>query len=176
MAETEIMTKAQHWRRRIQGWFWQLLAVLVLLLVLEAFLTRESMGLTAPMIEATTLEGTAFSLQQLRGSPAVVHFWASWCPVCELEQGMVQGLAAELPVITVAMSSGSAQQVRDYLQRQGVSYPVINDERGWHAARYGVKAVPASFVLDGEGTVRFATRGYTSGWGMRIRLWLAGLF
>jgi thiol-disulfide isomerase/thioredoxin len=174
MSASKITTR--RWLRRLRGWGAQLGVALLLLLALEAFLTRAALGVVAPPIEAVTLEGAPFSLQQFKGQPAVVHFWATWCPVCELEQGMVATAAARLPLITVAMQSGSPAEVRGYLQQQGVAYPVVNDEHGQLAARYGVKAVPASFILDGKGRVRFATRGYTTGWGVRIRLWLAGFF
>jgi thiol-disulfide isomerase/thioredoxin len=174
MAKTE--TKPRGLKQRLLSWGVQLLMVLLLLLALEAFLTREAVGVIAPSIDATTLGGQRFSLQQFRGKPSVVHFWASWCPVCELEQGMVDSLARDLPMITVAMQSGTPDEVSDYLVKQGVTYPVINDERSWLSSQYGVKAVPASFILDSNGKVRFATRGYTTGWGLRARLWLAGLF
>jgi alkyl hydroperoxide reductase subunit AhpC len=88
---------------------------------------------------------------------------------------MIDALAEDYPVITVAMQSGEAQAVRDYPAAQGVAYPVVNDPEGDIARRYGVSGVPASFVLDGRGEVRFVTRGYTSGPGMRLRLWLAGV-
>jgi alkyl hydroperoxide reductase subunit AhpC len=73
------------------------------------------------------------------------------------------------------MESGTEAEVRDYLAEQGVDYPVVNDERGTLSRSYGVMAVPMSFVLDSDGVVRFATRGYTTGWGLRFRLWLAGI-
>ena len=174
MAKTE--TKPRSWRRRLQSWGVQLAIMLLLLLALEAFLTRASVGVVAPPIDAVTIGEQHFSLHQYRGKPAVVHFWATWCPVCELEQGMVNRLAGEVPMITVAMQSGTPREVRDYLKQQGVDYPVVNDEGSRLSRQYGVKAVPASFILDGEGRVRFATRGYTTGWGLHIRLWLAGLF
>ena len=174
MAKTE--TTARSWRKRLQSWGAQLAIVLLLLLALEAFITREAVGVMAPAIDSVTLGEQRFSLQQFRGKPAVVHFWATWCPVCELEQGMVNSLATQVPMITVAMQSGTPDEVRDYLKQQGVAYPVVNDERSWLSTQYGVKAVPASFILDSEGRVRFATRGYTTGWGLRVRLWLAGLF
>lgn len=164
------------WRWRIQGWAALLGVTLAMVLAVEWFLTRQALGMVAPPITASTLGGEPFSLQQLRGRPAVVHFWATWCPVCELEQGMVEDAARELPLISVAMQSGTPDEVRAYLQEKGVDYPVVNDERAWLAAQYGVKAVPASFILDSEGKVRFVTRGYTSGWGLRARLWLAGFF
>lgn len=168
--------ETSNWRRRITGWGVQLGVVVVLLFSLETFLGRDAIGVQAPVIEGNTLMGRHFSLQQLRGRPAVIYFWATWCPVCELEQGMIEALADELPVITVAMQSGTPDEVREYLTQQGREYPVLNDESGGLASRYGVKAVPASFVLDSDGKVRFATRGYTTGWGMQIRIWLAGLF
>lgn len=163
------------WGRRLKRWVAELALLLVVMLAVEAFITRDALGIAAPAIEATTLSGAPFSLKQFRGEPAVVYFWATWCPVCEVEQGMVDSLADKVPMITVAMQSGTDGEVRDYLRQQEVDYPVVNDERGRLAAQYGLKGVPASFVLDAQGRVRFATRGYTSGWGLRIRLWLAGL-
>lgn len=154
----------------------ELAVLLVFVVALEAFLTRDAVSGKAPAFEGVTIGGEPFALASLEGSPAVVHFWATWCPVCNLEQGMIDSLASDYPVITVAMQSGEAQEVLAYLQEQGVDYPVVNDPQGQLSSRYGVTGVPASFVLDDKGEVRFVTRGYTSGPGMRLRLWLAGMF
>lgn len=145
------------------------------MLALEMFLTRNAASGMAPDIQAQTIRGEVFELQSLRGQPSVIHFWASWCPICELEQGTIDELASGHPFISVAMQSGSASEVAAYLLEQGVSYPVVNDPEGGLAKRYGVSGVPATFILDADGTVRFVTRGYTSPVGLRIRLWLAGL-
>jgi thiol-disulfide isomerase/thioredoxin len=161
-------------KRRLPRVLLELALLLAFVLALEAFLTRDAASGKAPTFAGTTIAGEPFALAALQGRPAVVHFWATWCPVCELEQGMIDALAEEYPVITVAMQSGEAQEVLDYLAEQGVDYPVVNDPDGLIARRYGVSGVPASFVLDGKGEVRFVTRGYTSGPGMRVRLWLAG--
>jgi thiol-disulfide isomerase/thioredoxin len=161
-------------KKRLPRLLLELIVLVVIVVALEAFLTRDAVSGKAPPITGQTLSGDAFSLASLKGQPSVVHFWATWCPVCELEQGMVDSLAADYPVITVAMQSGKADEVAAYLKQQGVDYPVVNDQAGGVAHRYGVKGVPASFVLDADGEVRFVTRGYTSGLGMRVRLWLAG--
>lgn len=152
----------------------ELLVIFLLLLALEAYLTRDAVSGKAPQFRAETIAGEPFSLSALQGQPALVHFWATWCPVCELEQGAIDAVAADHPFISVAMQSGSAQEVSDYLRRQGVHYPVINDPDGILSRRYGVSGVPASFILDPQGEVKFVTRGYTSSWGLRARLWLAG--
>jgi thiol-disulfide isomerase/thioredoxin len=152
------------------------LALVLLLLAAEAFLTRDAVRGQAPSIQAATLNGESFDSAELAGRPAVIHFWATWCPVCDLEQGMVEGLARDHPLIGIAMQSGTGVEVAAWMAGRGVVYPVVNDPDSALARRYGVTAVPASFVLDRQGRVRFATRGYTSGVGMRIRLWLAGWF
>ncbi len=149
--------------------------IIVVIIALEAFLTRDAVSGKAPPFGGITLRGEAFELRSLEGKPAVVHFWATWCPVCRLEHGMIDRLAEDYPVITIAMQSGEAREVLAALQEEGVDYPVINDPQGSLARLYGVSGVPASFVLDDKGNVRFVTRGYTSGWGMRIRLWLAAI-
>lgn len=147
---------------------------LLLLLALEAWLTRDAVSGKAPPFSAQTVQGEAFALRKLQGQPSLIHFWASWCPVCELEQGSIDDIAEDVSFISVAMQSGTPREVLAYLDEQGVDYPVVNDPDGLLAKRYGVSGVPASFILDAEGEVRFVTRGYTSGPGLRLRLWLAG--
>jgi thiol-disulfide isomerase/thioredoxin len=162
-------------KKRLPRLLLELALLLVFVVAVEAFLTRDAVSGKAPPFEGVTLSGKPFALATLQGRPAVVHFWATWCPVCNIEQGMIDSLAEDYPVITIAMQSGEAQEVLAYLQEHGVDYPVINDPQGSLARLYGVSGVPASFVLDGNGEVRFVTRGYTSGLGMRVRLWLAGI-
>jgi thiol-disulfide isomerase/thioredoxin len=103
-----------------------------------------------------------------------VHFWATWCPSCRLEHGTIQRLSQEHPVVTVAMQSGDAADVAAYLQERGLSFPVRLDERGEAAARWGVRGVPTTFVVDADGQIRFVTTGFTTDVGLRLRLWLAG--
>ncbi|MCK7580215.1 MAG: protein disulfide oxidoreductase [Chromatiales bacterium] len=124
--------------------------------------------------QAPLLNGASFDLAASSASrPVLVYFWASWCPVCRLEQGSVSALLRDHPVVTVAMQSGSAAEVSGYLREHGLDWPVINDPDGALAARWGVRATPTFFVVDRERAVRFREVGYTSGPGLRLRLWLA---
>ncbi len=152
----------------------ELLLLLLIVLALEVFLTRNAASGDAPQFAATTIQGEHFDLRSLQGRPSLIHFWATWCTICALEQGSIDGLAKDVPFISVAMQSGSADEVIDYLRQEDVAYPVVNDPEGALSKRYGVSAVPATFVVDASGRVRFVTRGYTSAMGLRLRLWLAG--
>jgi thiol-disulfide isomerase/thioredoxin len=106
--------------------------------------------------------------------PTLVHFWGAWCPVCRAEQGSIDAIAKDYPnTITVAMQSGDELAVGKFMREQSLSFPVINDPDGAISQAWGVHAVPASFIVDAAGQIRFVEIGYTTGWGLRLRLWLA---
>lgn len=103
----------------------------------------------------------------------LVHFWASWCPVCRLEQDSIASIAGDRQVITVATTSGTAEEVAAYLAGEGLSMPVLLDEDGEIARRWGVSGVPATFIVNMAGDITHAGMGYSSEPGLRLRLWLA---
>lgn len=106
--------------------------------------------------------------------PTLVHFWATWCPVCRAEQGLIEALSKDYPnTITVAMQSGNDAAVSQFMREQSLSFPVINDTGGKISQAWGVRGVPASFIVDAAGQIRFVEIGYTTGLGLRLRLWLA---
>lgn len=104
----------------------------------------------------------------------LVHFWASWCAICRAQHGSIEGVARDHAVVTVAMRSGDAAAVRAHLAGQAATFAVLNDPSGALADRWGVRAVPASFIVDAQGRVRFVEVGYTTSWGLRWRLSWAG--
>ena len=103
----------------------------------------------------------------------MIHFWATWCPVCRLELDNIAALQPEHRVITLAMMSGTDGEILDYLKETKIDFPVISDPQGSIAQNWGVTGVPATFILDGEGRIRFVEVGYTTTLGLRARLWLA---
>ena len=161
--------------RRWRRWLIEASLVVLVLGAIHLWQTRDLPVGRAPPLEGTLLDGRAVTLAQYRGKPLLVHFWATWCPVCRLEQGTIQALAQEWPVISVALQSGDAEEVRRFMVREGLSFPVLVDESGRLARRWKVSGVPVSFVLDGKGRIRHATVGYTTRAGLTLRLWLAAL-
>lgn len=148
--------------------------VLAVFFAVQWWQTRDAPHGMAPALRGPLLEGGGVDLHALRGQPVLVHFWAVWCPICRLEQDNIAGLARDYRVITVATTSGDAAEVRRYLQEQGLAFPTLLDEDGSLGRRWGVKGVPASFVIGPDGQVAYATMGYSTGLGLRLRLWLAG--
>lgn len=161
-------------RRRWLRWGIELLIFIVAIAGIRAYLQRDVIRGAAPAIAATTLDGTRFELGAGGGRPTLVHFWASWCPVCRAEEGNIENIARDYRVIAVAMQSGDANEVRAHVQKQDWQVPVIVDTDGTLARQYGVRGVPTSFVVDARGNIRTVEVGYTTEWGLRLRLWWAG--
>jgi peroxiredoxin len=128
----------------------------------------------APRLEGRLVDGTAYAPAGRETQPLLVYFWASWCPVCRLEQGGIDTLAREQRVVTVAMQSGADAEVTNFLREHGLQFPVINDPDGTLAAAWGVRGVPTFIVVDSQGMIRFREVGYTTALGLRWRLWRAG--
>jgi thiol-disulfide isomerase/thioredoxin len=149
--------------------------VLLLILGIRAWQQSGTASGPAPVLAGELLDGKPVVLAAFAGQPVLVHFWATWCPICRAEQDSIDALARDLPVISVAMQSGSREEVVQFLRNEALSFPVLNDPDGSIAAQWGVRAVPASFIVDGAGQIRFLEIGYTTGVGLRLRLWLAGL-
>ena len=133
----------------------------------------------APSFSAPMADGRSGSLAEWRaahpGETVAVYFWADWCPICRVQEGSVDALRADWPVLTVAMQSGNAAAVAKVLRKRGLDWPAAVDADGSIAARYGLHGVPALVVVDGRGDVRSVTVGYTTTLGMRLRLWWATL-
>jgi len=137
--------------------------------------TRGLVAGTPPPIRATTLDGATVDVPNGEGRPAVIYFWASWCQICKAMQSSIRSVAQDTPLVSVALLSGDEAEVREYVKREGFEVPVILDQEGAIGKDYGIRGVPAVFILGPDGTIRFSTIGYTSELGLRVRLWLANL-
>ena len=159
------------WRISLQG-----LLIVAIIVGVNLWRTRDAVSGPAPPLVATTLDGAHFEMKEHLGKPLFVHFWAEWCPICTLEEDNIQSLSGDYEVITVAMMSGDDETVRAHMKERGLSFKVINDESGQIAAEWGVQAVPATFVIDAAGEIRFVEMGYSSRPGLILRHWLVEKF
>jgi thiol-disulfide isomerase/thioredoxin len=168
--------------RRWQRWLLEGAVALAAIAALQVWFTRDVVRGQFPVLSGPLLDGSAAADWQAarRGRAHVVYVWATWCAVCKTMQGNLDAVAAdspaaaESPVLTVAMQSGSDAQVSAFLAARGLRWPTLNDPGGETSRRLGVSAVPMLFFVDPDGEIRWVTRGYTSALGIRARLWWAG--
>jgi len=156
----------------------QILLLITVYLGVKTYTQRDLVQDTPPALNATLLSGAQFNLAEYNysGKPLLLHFWATWCPVCKLEEASIESLSRDYPVITVAMQSGDENTLQEYMNSEDLSFAVIADDNSVLANRFGLKAVPVSFILNSQGKIVFTEAGYTSAWGLRFRLWLAQYF
>jgi len=160
-------------RPRWVAWGRDIALLLVVLAVIQWWQARDLAAGPAPPLVGHLVDGGPYQLDPTDG-PVLVHFWASWCPICRLEQDSIASIAGDLRVITVATTSGTRDEVAAYLHEHGLTMPVLLDEDGAVARSWGVNGVPATFVVDREGKIRHAGKGYSTEIGLRLRLWWAG--
>lgn len=122
----------------------------------------------------STLGGEQVTLAALsEEEPLLIYFWAIWCGVCRYTTPDVARLQAQGEnVLTLALRSGDDRMLADWMARKGLSFPVVNDASGMLARNWDISVTPTLVVVS-KGQVVSTTSGWTSYWGMVLRLWWA---
>jgi peroxiredoxin len=101
--------------------------------------------------------GSSFRLSDHRGKTVLVNFWATWCPPCREEMPAMERLYQRhkdrgLMLVAVSIDADPAL-VPPYLKASKLTFPVALDAKAEVANKYGVRALPSSFVVDRAGTM-----------------------
>jgi cytochrome c biogenesis protein CcmG, thiol:disulfide interchange protein DsbE len=112
------------------------------------------LGKPAPRLAIQTAAGEQLSVEQLKGRPVVVNFWASWCTSCVEEGGVLADAAAARPDVSFvgANNQDTADGFRTFEQRHPHPYPAGPIVSGSYQS-YGVAGLPATFFIDSQGLV-----------------------
>ncbi|MDT5012540.1 MAG: hypothetical protein QOH57_4157 [Mycobacterium sp.] len=105
----------------------------------------------------TTLSGSTFTGSSLQGKPAVLWFWAPWCPFCNAEAPGVSQVAASNPKVTfVGIASRSdVGQMQNFVSKYELNFTNLNDGDGALWARFNVPWQPAYVFLKADGSSTF---------------------
>jgi cytochrome c biogenesis protein CcmG/thiol:disulfide interchange protein DsbE len=95
------------------------------------------------------------SLEQFKGRPVVINFWATWCGPCKYEQPVLD-LASEtykdVAFIGIVFEDTEAN-TRRYLQETGTPYIHLYDPKSTVAVDYGVSGVPETYFINRQGII-----------------------
>jgi len=162
-------------KKRPVRWTLEIIIFISVYLAVRAWTQRSIIEGPLPPVTGITLANEQINILQMQPRPYLLHIWASWCGICRFEQDSIESISKDYPVVTIAMQSGTNDEVKQFLQKNGLTFRVINDEEGELSQQFGITGVPASFIINKKGEIAYSEVGYTSEWGLRLRLWLASL-
>lgn len=123
-------------------------------------------GRPAPEIGLPDTAGHPVELASLRGKVVLVDFWASWCDPCEAEVPVLNRLQARygerLVIVGVNIDRDEAN-MRRFLRQTPARFRIVHDGDHQVAGRYEPPGMPSSYLIDGEGVVRYVHRGFRAG-------------
>ena len=126
----------------------------------EANKANVSVGKKAPDFSAPNPEGKQVSLAESMGKVTIIDFWASWCKPCRMENPNVVAMYKELHgkglnIIGVSLDRDAAKW-KEAIAADNLTWNHISNLKFWEepiAQMYGVKSIPATFILDENGTI-----------------------
>jgi thiol-disulfide isomerase/thioredoxin len=122
-------------------------------------------GTQMPAVTIEDLQGKPVALHELvRGKPAVIEFWATWCEQCEALQPEIDRVQARYGqrVQVVAVAVGVAQTVRrvqQHVTEHKISYPVLWDGRGQAVRAFDAATTAIIVIVDAQGKVAYTGVG-----------------
>ena len=155
--------------QRIKSWGITLLLAVVVFSALSAWKSKDMLLGPAPVLAGYDLQGQLMTLEP-KDEPTLIYFWATWCPICGFTISSIASIAEDYPVITVATTSGSEEEVKAYLAQKNIRLPVMMDDSGDLGRHWDVTGVPAIFIVDSKGQITHRSLGYASELGLRARL------
>lgn len=124
---------------------------------------RPIVGAAAPDFEIQFFDGYAWveasddtHLQDMRGRPVVLNFWASWCTECHIEAELLEQLSREYgdDVLFLGIAYvDTPTKALAYLQQYDITYPNAPDLQGRISNKYEITGVPETFIIGADGTI-----------------------
>ncbi|PKG82579.1 TlpA family protein disulfide reductase [Colwellia sp. 75C3] len=125
-------------------------------------------GQPAPDFTLKSMAGTNLKLTEQRGKIIVINFWASWCGPCRKEMPVLQKFYDKYQELGVSVWGVNVEQEnqagRDFLADLNLSFPILFDASNTISAMYQVEAMPTTIIVDRDGLVRYAFKGYKPGY------------
>jgi thiol-disulfide isomerase/thioredoxin len=122
-------------------------------------------GTAAPDAALEDLDGNPVSLLEVvDGRPALLEFWATWCPLCEALQPQLDRIQAtygdRLAIVAVGVAvNQNPRRIKRHLERHDPGYPYLYDARGEAVRAYGAVSTSIVVLLDAEGRVAYTGVG-----------------
>jgi peroxiredoxin len=123
---------------------------------------EEYIGVAAPDINLTGVDGNKITLSKLRGKRVILDFWATWCPPCKKEIPHFIKLANEVKtdnLVIIGISSENKSTLQKFIKKIGINYPVVSADN-LPSPFSGISSIPTTFFIDSNGIIQNVLVGY----------------
>jgi len=125
-------------------------------------------GNPAPAFSLDSANGKGkVSMSGLAGKVVIVDFWATWCEPCKKSFPHLQDLNTKYKssgLVIVGLSEDDDKGgIAEFGNSFGADFPLVWDTNKAVGAKWEPGSMPATFIIDRKGLVRFLHRGYHDG-------------
>ncbi|MEZ5734923.1 MAG: TlpA disulfide reductase family protein [Novosphingobium sp.] len=123
---------------------------------LTGVIDRSHKGSPLPEFTLADPQGDKLDLRSLKGKPALINLWATWCAPCVAELPTLDKIAnradMNLQVVTISQDTGGSEKVRAFLDERGFAQlPAWLDPENDLTFHYGTGTLPTTVLYDAEG-------------------------
>jgi peroxiredoxin len=116
-------------------------------------------GKLLPKFTLSDLKGDKITVpDDFSGKVIIVRFWVDWCKSCAIEMPMMDAAYNKYKdrgLVVIAVNVGQQKDIAEaFVTKLKLSYPVVLDTDSSITNKYGVKAVPFTFIIDRKGIIR----------------------
>jgi peroxiredoxin len=126
-------------------------------LVQKAGLSPSVSSQLAADFQLPSLTGDKLRLHDQRGKVVFLNFWATWCPPCRYEmpemERLFQSLSQQPFVMWAVAMQESHEQVAPFIKGNRLHFPALLDLDGTVSARYAIRGLPTTYVIDCSGNL-----------------------
>jgi cytochrome c biogenesis protein CcmG, thiol:disulfide interchange protein DsbE len=129
--------------------------------------TSRLVGLRVPAFSVKALDGTPITSESLAGKTVLVNFWNSWCLPCRQEHDSLASWYAQhrhdpSVVLLGIVREDSSRDVRSYVKRAHVQWPIAFDPGAKAALDFGTRGQPETYAIGPDGVVAASKFGPAS--------------
>ncbi|MFD1774846.1 thiol-disulfide oxidoreductase ResA [Paenibacillus rhizophilus] len=124
---------------------------------------RVQAGDQAPNFVLEDMQGNKVQLSDFKGRGVFLNFWGTWCKPCEQEMPYMESqykryknLGVEILAVNIAESDIA---IESFVERHGLTFPVLKDKDQAVTEAYDIIPIPTSFLIDKNGTIQKVITG-----------------
>jgi peroxiredoxin len=146
---------------------YQFLLLLVSCLVFQlAIADKQLTGMVkqppAAQFQLPDLDGNIHRLQDYRGKPVIINFWASWCPPCRKELPSMNRAWKKIKgeVAMIAINVGEDEEtIKRFMQDYPIDFQVLLDKNVSSMQMWPINGLPTTFVVSPDGNIHYQAVG-----------------